>query len=301
VAVAEVSRRERLDLDQSRLSLGRIGTYPTLIVDGRAVVKLYGPWWSGPESFAAEADAYDLLASDETLPVPRRIAQGGLAGDEWRYLVLTFVPGIPLADAAGQLTHEALLELASWLGWVVLRLHALPVRPGRVLRRSWEPFAAFITRQRSEATARHRRWNTLPAHLVGQLDEWLPTAEALLDRSRAPVMVHGDLHENHLLGFVDRDRFVPTGVIDFTDVMVGDPYYELGPIQRSTFRCDRTLLAKFLLAARLPPAARMAFERRALAFALLHDFDQLRGLTWLGDVADLDELAVRLFGSRNLD
>lgn len=297
-AVLGVCRREGAPIDSPALRLGLVGTYPTVIVADRWVVKLIGPWWSGPESFAAEADAYDLLDADPSLPVPRRLAQGELVPGEWRYLVLSFIPGVPLSAVFDQLTAEARLEVARWVGGAVRQLNQLPLRPGRALQPDWEPFVRFLTEQRGRATERHRGWGSLPPHLLHQLDDWLPPIEALVDRSQPPVFVHGDLHGDHILGVVDGKRFRPTGILDFTDVQIGDAYYELGAVQRDAFRCDRSMLAAYREAAGLPDPGQLGFARRALKYLLLHDFDQLADLPWLAEVETLDELADRMFGAQ---
>jgi hygromycin-B 7''-O-kinase len=294
-AILEVCRLERIEATPRSLRLGLVGTYPTVVVADRCVVKLIGPWWSGPESVATEADAFDLLAANPALPVPRRLAQGDLAGD-WHYFVMSYLPGVPFSAVFERVSSDARLEVARWLGRVVRDLNRLPLRPGRVLRPDWEPFARFLREQRAEAVERHRAWGSLPAHLVDQLEGWLPPAEELLERSRPPAFVHGDLHGDHVLGIHEGDGFRPTGIIDFSDVQIGDPYYELAALQAAAFNCDRSLLAAFRETAELPTSGSLSFARRALAYLLLHDFDELNDLSWLAELATLDELADRLFG-----
>jgi aminoglycoside phosphotransferase (APT) family kinase protein len=291
----DVCRREGIEAEPEVLRLGLVGTYPTIVIGDQCVVKLIGPWWSGPQSFAVEADAFDLLTADPSLPVPRRLALGALS-DEWRYLVLSVVPGVTFSAVFEQLSLDARTEVARWLGGVVRALNRLPTSDGRLLQASWEPFARFLLEQRATVVGRHREWGSLPPHLVSQLDDWLPPAEALVDRTRLPVFVHGDLHGDHVLGNIEGDRFRATGIIDFSDVHIGDPYYELAALQRNAFQCDRKLLAAFRETASLPDAGRLGFPRRALAYLLLHDFDQLEDLAWLAEIGTLDELAERLFG-----
>src|SRR5918999_1017628 len=89
-AVLEVCRWEGIDAGAHSLRLGLVGTYPAVIVGDRWVVKLIGPWWAGHQSFAVETDAFDLLAANPALPVPKRLAHGALT-DDWRYLVLSYI------------------------------------------------------------------------------------------------------------------------------------------------------------------------------------------------------------------
>lgn len=133
--------------------------------------------------------------------------------------------------------------------------------------------------------------NSLAEQAPAFVDRWLhahpPLGEALL---------HGDLHRDHVLGSGSPWRV--TAVIDFSDARGGCPLYELGPIVLSVFDGDAGLLEAFLSAYGWRSADRHAFARRALATALVHDFDLFSGRRkHLAGVRSLDDLADRLFGA----
>lgn len=136
--------------------------------------------------------------------------------------------------------------------------------------------------------ADHRRWGLLPADLCDQLEGWLPDPDRLVDQSRPPVFLHGDLHDEHV--FVDPDRATLHGVIDFTDVYAGDPRYDLVALHFHTFRLDTTLLTACLDAYgwKRDPAG---WPQEMLAFTLLHDFNMFRPDMQLDRFTTLDELA----------
>ena len=289
-AAVEVCRRHGLD-PAGDLRMGRPGTYPVVLVGGRWAVKLWGPWQDGDAAADRELDAYDVLAAGAGLPVPGLVAEGELEPG-WRYGVLTAVPGVPLREAWPALDGRRRLAVASRLGEAMAAVHALAVPAGlRRLRPGWDGYLVLLDRQRAGAVERHRRYGTLAPHLLEQLGEWLPPAAALVDRTPQAVLVHGDLRADHVL--VDADGR-PTGVIDWSDAVVGDPAYDFGPLL-DAFPGDLALVGTYRAAAGLPPVD----PRAALATALLHDFDQLgdAGITTAG-ARDLDDLAQRLFGGR---
>ncbi len=82
-----------------------VGTYPTLISDTGLVVKLFGDRCYGSASYAAERDAYRVLAG-RGLPVPELVATGELFGAQvwpWPYLIMTTIPSELFASAVRQL------------------------------------------------------------------------------------------------------------------------------------------------------------------------------------------------------
>jgi hygromycin-B 7''-O-kinase len=147
---------------------------------------------------------------------------------------------------------------------------------------------ALLERRRAQAPRDHRRWGLLPAWLCDQLDGWLPDPGALVETSRPPRFVHGDLHAGHV--FLDPASGRLAGIIDFTDVYAGDPRYELVALQLGTFQTDKALLAACLDAYgwRDRPAT---WAREMLAFTLLHDFNMLRPGMPLERFATPDDLA----------
>jgi len=294
--VEEVLHRHGLTRAGRALRLGRAATYPTVLVGKGHVVKLFGPWWCGAESFEAETAAYDLLAGVE-LPVPSRLGHGNLE-DGWTYLLLEQLRGRELGAWNRRLDRDAMLSLAGWLGQFCRALDSVPLPPTGYLGSSWDRFRAFISERREEVILRRSEPQRLAPHLQAQLADWLPPVETLLHMARPPVLLHGDLHDHHVFGTEEGRTFRPTGMIDFTDALVGDPYYELGPLFIHTFRADPQLLAAWLLERNLPPAGALGFPRRALAYTILHEFDPLRGL--LDDLSllpTLDAVAEKLFAS----
>ncbi len=165
----------------------------------------------------------------------------------WPFLVVTELPGRRYATLAARLDPAQRAAIARSLGQLLRRLHDLPLPPASTpgpLASSWDRFVDLLHRRRREVAADHRRWALLPARLCDQLDGWLPGPERLVDPSRPPVFVHGDLHAEHV--FVDPASATLHGVIDFTDVYAGDPRYDLVALHFNAFRLDATLLSACL-------------------------------------------------------
>jgi hygromycin-B 7''-O-kinase len=146
-----------------------LGSYPTLLSDTGLVVKLFGDRWYGPESHQAELEAYRVLDGHD-LPVPRLVAAGQLFPDAtnqwpWPFLILTQLRGATYAALSATLDRAARRRVAGDLGWLLRRLHRLPLS-GRRLAPSWRHFLALLERRRGEAPQDHRRWGAAAAPAV---------------------------------------------------------------------------------------------------------------------------------------
>jgi aminoglycoside phosphotransferase (APT) family kinase protein len=275
--VAAALARHGLPVGQPEV--GAVGTFPTFLV-GRYVVKLFGELFSGPVCHEAELSIHRLLLAHPAVPAPRLVAEGRLFDDgwPWPYLVTTRLDGASWSDA--RLRAKERQAVARQLGAVVRRVHDLPPPEGALWARDW------LAELRADCAARHRRWGTLPGHLVDQIDAYLAPP--------SPVrrLVHADLHGDHV--FVGGGRLV--GVVDWGDAFSADPYYELPALHLHTFGGDARPLAAFLEG--YGWEVRPDFARRAMSMTLLHEFDALRGVSGKVDLAaarTLEELAGRLW------
>jgi aminoglycoside phosphotransferase (APT) family kinase protein len=189
---------------------------------------------------------------------------------------------------AADLDRTGLEAVAAQLGEIVRRLQSLPAANGIPGDVGWRRLDAA-------AAAAH---SSLPGHLVRQVGAYVE-AHPLTGQ----VVVHGDIIENHV--HVDDEGRV-VGLIDWGDVAVTDPHYELAQIHRDLFDCDVRLLHVLLDAASWPMGS--DFAQRALAGALWRQavgsaqhrsmdvFEPVAARLPVAEIATLDELAVALFG-----
>lgn len=293
-----ISACARNGLPAGEVRGGVPGTFPTFVVNNRLVVKFFGPLFDGATCYAIEHGIVSLLQAKPLLPVAGLLADGALFEGskrwQWPYLIFEYLDGIRIGQVWGELDESEKMRLAGKLGIWVRALHRLRL-PDEILRYAGrDDFGRFIAVQREGCAARQAAWGSLPAHLVAQIDEFLPSQAALVESSLASCLIHGDLTADHLIGHLEGGRWRTLGLIDFGDARLGNLYYELVALHLDLFQGDRQCLAAFLRSYGLIP--REDFPRLALSYCLLHQFDVfaaafdrsplLRGAKTLEDLAE---------------
>lgn len=282
---------------------GLPGTFPVFLVDDRYVVKFFGDFFDGPRRFAVELDCYALLGTSLRIPTPKLLAHGHLfpraAAWQWPYLIITLVPGTSLSAVKERVAPDDKEAVVRALGLFVRHLHSLPLSQTRVLSPSWERFLSFLRERRLACTADHVRWGVMPAHLINQIDTYLPPIAVLVEQHTIPHLLHCDLNEDHVLGDFAREHWRLTGLIDFGDAMVGDRIYELVALHIGLMHCDKRLLRVFLDSYGFDQELRERFTLRAMSYTLLHEFAVLRQVfaefPAARTIETLEELAVLLW------
>jgi hygromycin-B 7''-O-kinase len=275
-----------------RIWSGQRGTYPTFQCDLGLVVKLYGESWSEPESFAAEAASYRLLAG-RRLPVPEVAATGSLwpagSGWGWSYLVTTRLPGTPMGLRST--TRSGLELLADELGEIVARLHRVPLS-GTGRFGSAGPHGRSVPEDKwAQAETRQRAWRHLDEPHLSSMQSWLACNWSAVASLGEVAFLHGDLHDEHV--FVDEHGHI-SGIIDFTDSFAGDPHFDLVPIHLGTFHADKELLCRFLGAYGWPPL-QPEWPQLMMALTLVNEFDVLGHWKTMPRTSNLDDLALALW------
>ena len=275
------------------------GSYPTFRVGG-VILKFFGELFGGLESFSVEQQVFGILGQAHDLPVPHLLGEGMLFPDDadwrWPYLVMTRVPGISLGEGQNELAPDERLDLAREMGELVRAFHALPIRGLGPLRPGWGEFLDFVREQRTNLVRQHAEWGLLTPLMMYDLQAYVHPVEELVDTSREPCLLHGDLTADHWLG----DWTPPYrlhGVIDMGDARVGDPFYELVALHLWAFDCDKTMLRAFCQSYGLSEAEQSGFAQKAMSYALLHAFDVLVGVMKRPEVRAmyLEELGRRLW------
>jgi len=290
-----VCRRHGLACQSLRPGLP--GTFPTFLVDGRWVIKFFGPFFSGETCWRVELEASAWMKNLPEVPVAGLVASGTLeAEQDWHYLVFECLPGVSLGAVYDQLPREEILALAGRLGGVLRKMHQLPVPSETILPRLSRKCCQdwFFARWPED----RKRW---PVQLADQVEGYLAANGSLLQAGDGSF-IHGDLTQDHLLGQLENGRWNTLGLIDFGDAMLGNLFYELAALHLDLFACDKSLLGTFLEAYRLELADRQDFVRKAMTTSLMHQFDVIGFLfEWQPEfrqAASLEQLADRLW---NLD
>jgi aminoglycoside phosphotransferase (APT) family kinase protein len=203
------------DIDELPRDLGSPERTSVFII-GDIVVKID---LSAVQRATRERAALDHLVATD-LPVPRCVGSGVLAdGREW--IAITRMDGVPPPDAARPV-HELSRSLASELGAITARLHAVP-GPGYIgpANRRFSSYVEKAARQSRRMTDLGYGTHCVPREEVDDL-------MALLDRTRQclatapgpPRLVHGDVQPRNVL--VDGSGAI-TALLDFEVAGGGDP------------------------------------------------------------------------------
>ncbi|XP_058087090.1 lysine-specific demethylase JMJ21 isoform X2 [Magnolia sinica] len=179
----------------------------------------------------------------------------------------------------------------------------------------WDLFIKILTKRRKNVSNHLAKWGSpIPSSLIEKIDEYIPhNVAVLLDTfkdkdglykvSKSPTWIHSDimddnvhmkpcvpthcLDENGCNGDEKQRKWNPSHILDFSDLSIGDPIFDLIPIHLDIFRGDSQLLKKFLESYRLPLAGRPSeddmlldgkveskFRRlsyRAMCYCILHE------------------------------
>jgi hygromycin-B 7''-O-kinase len=214
-ALTVVSARHALDL-RGAARVGD-GSSPVFLTD-RYAVKFVPPPWV-PE---LDREIVALARVHGRLPVrtPSVVATDTL--DAWRYLVSDRLPGIAFRDARPTLTAADEVSIARAVGESLAALHRVPCDDLASLTVDWRAFAA----ERAAACVAFQRKHGLDEAAAAAIPALLDDAGPLVPDARR-VLLHADLHHEHVLLERRGERWVYTGMIDFGDAVVAHPDYEL--------------------------------------------------------------------------
>lgn len=282
------------------------GTNVVFRIDERYIIKIFPELFDGAAAFSAEKAIYMLLASHTEIAKPALLASGQLfdssGGWHWPYLITTMIPGQAVSQT--MLSQPDRLFLADWVAKQLHALHAVRPRAalGPRLQPGWQEFERFLEEQRCAAVRNHREWASLPEHLIEQLEHYLLPEHGSYARPIEPIVMHADLHADHVLGSQQpQGWWRPNGLIDFDDARVGELAYELPPIYLSLFARDKVLLQQFFDSYGLSFEEQKALRQRAMHMTLLHEFNVLDGILAqepaLMQVPTLQDLERVLWGS----
>jgi hypothetical protein len=129
------------------------------------------------------------------------------SGDwRWPYIVMDFVRGDPIGDVHGDLSDQNWTQVLCWLANNIRTLHALPLGDIELHEAlgDADDFEMFLMQQRRSAAERHTKFGSMSLALLAQLESYLPSLDtmktALGYSNASSTFIHGDIHEENLLG-----------------------------------------------------------------------------------------------------
>lgn len=263
--------RQEIDEIRQRHGLGAVrfhyprGSCPVVATEDQCVIKLFSR--RSREHFETECQALHHVQGKLDVPTPAIHATGET--EEFRYIVMEQLQGMDLRDAWDLIPPRAREQLATELGRVLARLHALDTRP--VAGLDWH---VFLHEQRQGCVTQHAR-HGLDAHWLEQIPDYL--SAVALDTPPRLVFLHTEIMREHVLVRQEAGQWQLSGLLDFEPSMLGHPSYEFASVGLFFAEGDPAILRAVLTGYGTPAAALSPqLSHRFMAYALLHRYSNLR-------------------------
>lgn len=159
------------------------------------------------------------------ISIPRIRGAGIQAGTEEQFVFYPLVPGTIIdAEILHALDPSCRSSLMQQLARFVAQLHSFPVERARACGLEERDPRRYLPElvDRAESVLAHDLEERGRRECRELVELYLSSPEL---HRYTPVLLHGDLSPDHILG--DVARCALTGVIDFGDCMIGDPCWDL--------------------------------------------------------------------------
>ena len=290
-----IAEREGLpDLGEPRVTTSHKA--PTFFIEPSYYVKLFPGWERRHDAFARELEGYRLVEADPSLPVPSLLGSG-MVGTDCRYLLISSIDGRSLKEVRADVPESEMLEIASWCGRLLHRFHSLDIDPER-REAGYRGFVAKIEQAREAIARRLAKRSLLNPQLLDQLDDWLPSTEAMVGSSRDAVVVHGSFRYSHIHVASRSGAYEAIGTIDLGRARIGHPMYDLCDLWRSLRSESPAVREHVMKEAQFPGYGTPEFSRVALSWAILQRSAQSFYVPQMADLTNLDDLAMLTFGEQ---
>ncbi len=268
-AVQEICHRHHLPVQH--VKAGYPGTNAVFVVDDTYVVKIYAPFCSN--DFELERELFTMLGNQSSIPVPALIAQGILEDQmQWPYIIIEFLPGIPIREARAHIPHRQQVRIAADLGDIIRHLHQLPIAPFTSLDHTPAGWQTFVQHRMAEAASPAQWEGILPATVVAEIPGFLASVLNRKADDIPLVLMNGDLTEDHILLQPNNGKWHISGLIDFGDALVGQKEYEWIALWFSGLNRDYECLTAFMNSYDSRIRLDDEFFTNAMAFTFLHEF-----------------------------
>jgi hygromycin-B 7''-O-kinase len=282
---------QRHGLDETQLEFAPPGTHVVFKVKPELYIKLFAPPWRG--DFIPERLVLRKLSEQPHLPVPRIVVEGNI--EDWPYIIITAVEGIPLYQVWQAISMSDKQRIAAQCGEFVSALHSIQTEGLEAIAIDWP---AFVENQIKECSDQLSSAN-LDSGWIQSVTEFLDDLPPLFEPDFHPVLLSADVTDEHILVSKCKSGWKMTGFIDFGDSMLGHPHYDFAApgccITRSSPDLQRAMLLAYGYS--LDQLDRVLSEK-LMAYTLIHRFINIPDLLGLFDSKqprDLEELRRELW------
>jgi len=264
---------QRHGLDETQLEFAPPGTHVIFRVKPDLYIKLFAPPWRG--DFTSERLVLRKLSQrdDLPMPVPLLVAEGEI--ENWPYIIMTAVEGVPLCEVWKSMNMSDRKHIAVRCGEFMASIHLTDTEGLEEIAVDWPEFVdnqIKICIDKLRKTEIGKRW-------MKSVLEFIDDLPPLFEPDFQPVLLNSDVTDEHVLVSKRGDRWETTGFIDFGDAMLGHPYYEFAAPVCSITRGSKELQRAMLLAYGFSDdQLSETLSRQLMAYTLIHRFITIQDL-----------------------
>ena len=256
---------QRHGLDATQLEFAPPGTHVVFQVRPDRYIKLFAPPWR--KDFVPEWLVLRRLSEQLDLPVPRLVAEGTV--EDWPYVIVTAVEGVPLCKVWHSMDLSDREHIAASCGGLMAALHAVPTKGLEAIAVDWPTFVE----SQIQGCTEHLIRSGLDEGWMRAVLEFLDNLPPLFEPGFRPVLLSADVTDEHILVSQRGGRWELAGFLDFGDAMLGHPHYEfVAPgccVTRGSPRLQRAMLLAYGYS---EDQLDRTLARQLMAYTLLHRF-----------------------------
>lgn len=283
----------RHHLPEESLALFPDGTNIVFSCGGERIIKIYPPFHE--DQFRNEFIVLEHLKGKLCIQTPVVEYAGALS--TWSYLVMNRVEGILLETIWETMNDDNKAIILHELGLLISEVHTLPINGLEKIGSNWN---IFINEQIRCCIERHRSFD-LPEYLIKEIPEYIAGVPFSLLCVDKPVLLTGEYTPMNILVKKHDETWHLSGLIDFGDVMLGLPEYDLLGPGAFLIQGNKKLLKIFLTAYGHSNQFTDELSHRLTSLMLLHRYSnlnvQLRIKNWKDKVHHLKDLENLVWGS----
>lgn len=237
--------------------------------DGGRIIKIFPPH----EADFFETEVLFLKALYGRLPFPTPRLDAADRFDEYPYIIMERLSGIPLTEAWDTLDDCGRKSIVRQLSVAVRAMHDLPVGLFADVPLHWH---SFIDGQRRSLLERHQNWGLDPCWLT-QIPAYMDDFPSDLHDVTQSAPLHTELMREHIFIEKHGGDWTISGLIDFEPSMIGHREYEFCAVGLFITRGNRDLFRLFLSSYGYPDGELTSdLSRRIMVLLLLHRYGNLR-------------------------